>query len=99
MVEITCLYYIEGRGDADDAYELVNANPADGKEFDETDIETLARIAAEDFHDEQGGSVLSWPLTFVIVDDAGRELGRAEVEREQTPVFSARAITREEPVS
>ena len=95
MAKIRCLYYVEGRGDADDAYELVNAKPTDGEKCDEADIEVLARIAAEDFHDAQGGSVLSWPLTFVIVDDVGRELGRAEVEREQSPIFSATAIMEE----
>lgn len=51
-----------------------------------------AEKAAEEYHSFHGGWESSWPLTFVLIDEANKELGRFSVDRESVPQFSATEI-------
>ena len=54
--------------------------------------ESTAEVAAEHFHDAHDGWECSWPLTFVLFNAREEEEFRAVVEREYSPVFSARKV-------
>jgi hypothetical protein len=58
-----------------------------------------AEEAAEDYHSNHDGYEDDWPLTFVLLDDAGKELGRFMVDREAIPHFYAAKIEKKEDES
>jgi hypothetical protein len=56
--------------------------------FSGSGVVDFAEVAAEYFHSHRDGWEAAWPLSMVVVDDAGTE-HRMTVEREATPVFVA----------
>ena len=88
-VSINVSYYVEEYTDKDHPFELGVFRPIDGKAFGRYDIEELAETAADKYYSDCGGWEDRWPLTFVILDESGNEIGRAVVEREACLVFHA----------
>ena len=73
-------YYIKDHGQtAEDAYKF--NSPFDCPEWDAT-------RAAEDFYNRHDGCECGWPITFTIVDDAGKEED-VTVDCEYSPTFHA----------
>lgn len=57
------------------------------------EVEDVAELCADDFHNRHGGWESEWPLTFAIYDsEEGDECCRVTVERETCPVFAGRMI-------
>jgi len=74
----------EHDADFDNAYEIESVWVSD--------IEHVAKQAAENYHSNHDGWECSWPLTFIIWDLEGIELGRFSVDRDYDPIFYARQI-------
>lgn len=60
--------------------------------FDQSDIEHIAEEAAEDYHQNRDGWDCSWPITFTVATEDGKEIGDVQVERESVPHFSGRKV-------
>jgi hypothetical protein len=57
---------------------------------DEHDLQDLAELAADDYHNNHDGWEASWPILFAIAaTEDGPELARFSVEVESQPVFNA----------
>jgi hypothetical protein len=57
--------------------------------WDPDELGYIAEECAEDYHNNHDGWEASWPVTFVMWDHRGEELGTCEVSRETAPVFQA----------
>jgi hypothetical protein len=72
--------------------EEYDGGPEDSYYFDpfkSTDLRWAAEEAADYFFCEHDGWDSTWPLTFVLLDDSGVEVGRFMVEMEARPSFYA----------
>jgi len=76
----TLWYYCAEDGSPDDAHLLLTRLASLG---------AIAEAAAEDYHANHDGWESSWPITFVILDEARKELARFLVDREAVPQFNA----------
>jgi hypothetical protein len=52
-------------------------------------LDYIAEECAENYHSEHDGWESHWPVTFVMWDAQGKELGTCEVYRDAEPVFRA----------
>lgn len=52
-------------------------------------LDYIAEECAQDYHQNHDGWEAHWPVTFVMWDAQGKELGTCEVYRESEPVFQA----------
>jgi hypothetical protein len=57
--------------------------------WDTEHLDYIAEECADDYHGNHDGWESSWPVTFMMWDDQGQELGSCEVERDVEPVFRA----------
>ena len=78
-------FLIEGGGSPDFAIEFESTWGAES-------IEYVAEDAAKHGYAENDLWECNWPLSFVILDMDGKELGRASVELDHDPTFSATAV-------
>jgi hypothetical protein len=76
-------YTYEGSGcEFEDSYQVETR-------WDPEDLEYIAEECADDYHSNHDGWEDSWPVTFLLWDNQGRELGTFEVYRDTEPVFRA----------
>lgn len=64
--------------------------------LDDEALGYIAEDAAEDFYNNCDGWESEWPLTFIIWDNDGKEMGRYRVVIESAPLFTASEIKEEE---
>jgi hypothetical protein len=77
--------YFYSDEDEDTAFEFESHHTEENPDW-------IAEAAAEDYHDNHDGWEANWPLILTIWADDKRLLGKFEVERETTPVFSACSV-------
>ena len=83
-------YYIEDYGGSpNDCYDLKTTWTAE-------DTQYIAEDAAKDFFHNHDGWESTWPLEFVILNNALQEIGRFSIDMEAVPTFWATSLKEEE---
>ena len=85
-------YYVEDwRESEEDAIDATEVLGLVGENIGIDDVELWIQEIGEHIHNHRDGWESSWPLTVIVIDDAGASF-RINIDRQSVPAFEGEAV-------